>query len=58
MCKINQPRIYVDLVRFQSRVRVLIHIIILMKSINSFFIYSFYVLTLFYQPEKSKNNMY
>ena len=44
MCKASQPRIYVDLLRFQSRVKDPVHIIILMESIIPFFIHSFHVL--------------
>ena len=36
MCKGSHPRIYADLLRFQSRVKDPIHIIILMKSIFHF----------------------
>ena len=46
--------IYVD---FQSRVKDPIHIIILMKSIISLFILSFYDLTVVYEQERSNNNM-
>ena len=61
MCKVSQPRIYSDLLRFQSRVKdpidIITVIIILMKSIIPFFIHSFYLLTLAYEQKKSKNNM-
>ena len=44
VCKGSQPRgVYADLLRFQSRVEDSIHII-LMKSMNPFFIPSFHVL--------------
>ena len=43
MCKGCQPRIYADLLRFQSRVNDPIHII-LMRSMIPFFIHSFWVL--------------
>ena len=56
-CKSSQPRIYADLLRFQSRVTDTIHITILMKSIIPFFIRSSHVFTLVYEQEKSKNNM-
>ena len=57
ICKGSQPRIYADLIRFQSRLRDSIHIIIFMKSIIPFLIYSFHVLTFAYEQEKSKNKM-
>ena len=56
MCKGSQPRIYVDLLRFQSRVKDSVHKIILMKSIFPFFIHYFHVLTLVYEQEKSEIN--
>ena len=45
-CK--KPRTYDDLLRFQSRVMDPIHIAILMRSINPFFVHSSHVLTLAY----------
>ena len=57
MCKGNQAKIYADLLSFQSKVKDPIHIVILKKSIIPFFIYSFHVLRLDYEHEKSKNNM-
>ena len=53
----SQPRIYADLLGFQSRVKDPINKIKLMKSIIPFFIHSFYVLTLVYEQKKSENNM-
>ena len=47
ICKGSQPRIYADLLRFQSGVKDPIHTIILMKSIIPFFTRSFHVLFLF-----------
>ena len=52
-----EPRIYADLLGFQSRVKDPIHIIMLMKSIIAFFNHFFHALTLVYKLEKSKNNM-
>ena len=57
ICKGSQPRIYADLLRFQSGVKHPIHTIILMKSIIPFFTRSFHVLTLVYEQEKSRNNV-
>ena len=48
-------RIYADLIRFQSRVKDLLHITILVKSIILFFIHCFNVLTFIYEKEKSNN---
>ena len=52
MCKVSQIRIHADLLRFQSRVKDVIHIIIFMKSIIPFSIHSFHVLTLVYEQKK------
>ena len=57
MCKSNQPRIYADLLKFQSRAQDSVLIIILTMSIIPFFIHSFHVLALVYEQEKPKNNM-
>ena len=57
MRKGSQPRIYADLLRFQSSVKDPIYITILMKSIIRFFICSFLVVTLVNEQEKSKNKM-
>ena len=53
MWKGSQPRIYTDLLRFQSRVKDPMHIImiILMKSVIPFFINSFHVLLLVYEKK-------
>ena len=53
----SQPRIYADLLRLQSRVKDPKGIIILMKIIIPFFIYSFHVLTLAHEQERSKNSL-
>ena len=52
MCKGSQTRNYADLLRFQSRAKDPIHILILTKSIISFLIYSFHNFTLVYEQEK------
>ena len=57
MCKGSQPKIYADLLRFQSRVKDPIHIIILMQSIILFLILSFHVFALVHKQDKPKNNM-
>ena len=53
MCKVSQPRIYPDLLRFQSRVKDPIHIIILMNIIT-FFIHFFHLLTLVYEQSNQR----
>ena len=57
MRKGSQPRIYADLLRFQSSVKDPKYITILMKSIIRFFICSVLVVTLVNEQEKSKNKM-
>ena len=49
MCKGSQPRVYADLLRFHSIKK---DSITLMKSMTSFLIHSFHVLTLAYEQEK------
>ena len=55
--ELSQPRIYADLLRFQTRVKDPkdpIHIIILVKSIIPFFIHSFHVLILVYEQRNQR----
>ena len=56
MCKGTQSRIYADLLRFQSKVKNPIHIIILTRRRIQFFTHSFHILRLVYEQEKSRNN--
>ena len=52
MRKGSQPRIYGNLLRFQSRIKDHTHIIIFMKSVITFLIHSFHILTLVHEQEK------
>ena len=55
--ELSQPRIYADLLRFQTRVndpKDPVYIIILVKSIIPFFIHSFHVLILVYEQRNQR----